>query len=105
MKLLYNSKMHQQHKRGAIELKNADELSVEEIENFYKQVGINVKKQRELKSYTQLQLSQALGHKSVGLVSQAELYLKKQHFNLEHLYKIAYILECDIADFTSELSK
>ena len=59
---------------------------------------MNVKKYRELKGYTQLQLSQALGHKSVGLVSQAELYLKKQHFNLEHLYKIAYILECDVAD-------
>jgi hypothetical protein len=35
-------------------------------------------------------------HKSVGLVSQAEIYLKKQHFNLEHLYKIAYILECNL---------
>jgi len=80
-------------------LKNAEELPVEAIENFYKQVGLNIKKQRELKGYTQLELAQALGHKSVGLVSQAELYLKKQHFNLEHLYKIAYILECDITDF------
>jgi len=79
-------------------LKNADELPSEAIDDFYKQIGINVKKYRELKGYTQLQLSQALGHKSVGLVSQAELYLKKQHFNLEHLYKIAYILECNIAD-------
>ena len=79
-------------------MKNADELPSEAIDNFYKQIGINVKKHRELKGYTQLQLSQALGHKSVGLVSQAELYLKKQHFNLEHLYKIAYILECDMVD-------
>jgi len=79
-------------------LKNADELPSEAIDNFYEQIGRNVKKQRELKGYTQLQLSQALGYKSVGLVSQAELYLKKQHFNLEHLYKIAYILECDIKD-------
>ncbi len=79
-------------------MKNADELPSEVIDNFYIQIGINVKKHRELKGYTQLQLSQALGHKSVGLVSQAELYLKKQHFNLEHLYKIAYILECDITE-------
>jgi len=79
-------------------LKNADELPSEAIDDFYKQIGINVKKYRELRGYTQLQLSQALGHKSVGLVSQAELYLKKQHFNIEHLYKIAYILECDVAD-------
>jgi len=83
-------------------LKNADELPSEAIDNFYKQIGMNVKKYRELKSYTQLQLSQALGHKSVGLVSQAELYLKKQHFNLEHLYKIAYILECDITELIVE---
>ena len=80
-------------------MKNADELPSEAIDNFYIQIGMNVKKQRELKGYTQLQLSQALGHKSVGLVSQAELYLKKQHFNLEHLYKIAYILECDFKEF------
>ena len=79
-------------------MKNAEELPIETIDNFYKQIGSNVKKYRELKGYTQLQLSQALGHKSVGLVSQAELYLKKQHFNLEHLYKIAYILECDLSE-------
>ena len=83
-------------------MKNADELPSEVIDNFYKQIGMNVKKYRELKGYTQLQLSQALRHKSVGLVSQAELYLKKQHFNLEHLYKIAYILECDITELIAE---
>ena len=79
-------------------MRNSDELPLETIDNFYKQIGITIKKKREAKGYTQLQLSQALGHKSVGLVSQAELYLKKQHFNLEHLYKIAYILECDLID-------
>jgi transcriptional regulator with XRE-family HTH domain len=51
------------------------------------------------KGLTQLQLSQALGHKSVGLVSQSELYLKKQHFNIKHLYQIAYILDVDICTF------
>jgi len=85
-------------KVGVIDLRNADELPLETIDNFYKQIGMNVKKQRELKGYTQLQLSQALGHKSVGLVSQAEIYLKKQHFNLEHIYKLAYILECKLSD-------
>lgn len=79
-------------------MKNTDELPLETIDNFYKQIGSNVKKYRLEKGYTQLELSQALGHKSVGLVSQAELYLKKQHFNIEHLYKIAFILECDISD-------
>jgi len=77
-------------------LKNIDELPLDAIDKFYMQIGTNVKKYRIKKGYTQLQLALALNHKSVGLVSQAELYLKKQHFNLEHLYKIAYILECDI---------
>jgi len=79
-------------------LKNIDELPLDTIDKFYIQIGANVKKYRVKKGYTQLQLALALNHKSVGLVSQAELYLKKQHFNLEHLYKIAYILECDILD-------
>jgi len=79
-------------------LKSIDELPSDAIDKFYTQIGKNVKKYRMKKGYTQLQLALALNHKSVGLVSQAELYLKKQHFNLEHLYKIAYILNCDILD-------
>ena len=77
-------------------MKNIDELPLDAIDEFYMQIGANVKKYRVKKGYTQLELALALNHKSVGLVSQAELYLKKQHFNLEHLYKIAYILECNI---------
>ena len=79
-------------------MKNTEELPADAIDNFYKQVGMNVKNQRIKSGYSQLQLSQALNHKSVGLVSQAELYLNKQHFNLEHLYKIAFVLECDLSD-------
>ena len=79
-------------------MKNIDELPSEAIDNFHKQIGKNVKKYRNKKGYSQLELSYALNHKSVGLVSQAEIYLNKQHFNLEHLYKIAYILDCTIID-------
>ena len=79
-------------------MKNVENLSIDAIDEFHKKIGLNVKKMRAKKGYTQLQLSQALNHKSVGLVSQAELYLKKQHFNLEHLYKIAYILECKLSE-------
>lgn len=74
----------------------------EMIEKFHSQIGKNVKKLRERKGYSQLALSQALGHKSVGLISQAEIYYKHQHFNLEHLIKIAYILECKVEDFFQE---
>lgn len=79
-------------------MRTVEDLNDNSIDEFYKQIGLNVKKQREAKKYTQLQLSQALGFKSVGLVSQAELYINKQHFNLKHLYHISYILECDIKE-------
>ncbi len=82
-------------------LRDIDDLPQDAIDDFYKRVGKNVKKYRMKKGYSQLQLSQALHHKSVGLISQAEIYLNKQHFNLEHLYKIAYILECDVCDLIS----
>lgn len=82
-------------------MKNVDELPLETVDNLYKQIGMNVKYYRQKKGYSQLQLSQALNHKSVGLVSQAEIYLNKQHFNLEHLCKIAYILDCELSDLIS----
>lgn len=80
-------------------MKTIDDISTTDVDNLYKEIGINVKKYRELRGITQLQLSLAMNLKSPGLISQAELYTKKQHFNIKHLYQIAYILECDISDF------
>ena len=80
-------------------MRTIEDIDENQIDDFYRTIGLNVKKKRMEKGLTQLQLSQCLGHKSVGLVSQSELYLKKQHFNIKHLYQIAYILECDIIDF------
>jgi len=77
-------------------LRTVEDIDENQIDDFYKLIGSNVKKKRMLKGLSQLQLSQALGHKSVGLVSQSELYLKKQHFNMKHLYQI---LECEVNDF------
>ncbi len=71
----------------------------EQIASFYKLVGKNVKRIRTEKGISQLDLALALGLKSVGLISVAELYHNKRHFNLEHLYKIAAVLECDICEF------
>ena len=75
------------------------EFSEEQIVNFYKLVGSNVKRIRVAKGMSQLDLALALGLKSVGLVSVAEVYYNSKHFNLEHLYKIAAVLECDICEF------
>jgi len=66
---------------------------------FYKTIGANVKKKREEQGITQLALSEMMNLKSSGLISQSELYIKKQHFNLKHLYLIGSVLECDIKEF------
>lgn len=63
-----------------------------DIDNLYLNIGKKVKELREKNNMTQLELSYAMGYKSVSLVSSAELYTKKKHFNLEHLYKISKIL-------------
>jgi len=41
----------------------------------------------------------AIGHKAVGTVSMAEICLNNKHFNIEHLVKIADLLEVEVCDF------
>ena len=84
-------------------MKTATDIETKEIDDFYILIGKNVKKKRMQKSLTQLQLSLSMNFKSVGLIAQAEIYTNKQHFNIKHLYQIAYILECDIEDFFKPL--
>jgi transcriptional regulator with XRE-family HTH domain len=75
------------------------EISTEEIDILYRNIGANVMKIRKEKGMSQLDLALAIGLKSVGLVSVAEIYHNKKHFNIEHLYKISAILDVEITDF------
>ena len=52
---------------------------------------------RKRKGFSQLDL--ALGHKLVTVVSLPEIVHKGKHFNIEHLCKIAEILEVNIGEF------
>lgn len=70
-----------------------------EILVIYKRIGDNVKSARKEKNISQLALSLAIGHKAVGTISMAELGLNNKHFNIEHLVKIADVLEVDICEF------
>ncbi len=74
-------------------------ISSDKMLKIYKQIGINVKNARKSKNISQLALSLAIGHKAVGTVSMAELCIKNKHFNIEHLIKIADVLEIDVCDF------
>jgi transcriptional regulator with XRE-family HTH domain len=67
----------------------------EELEVFYKKLGRNIKRFRREKNITQMQLAHAIDHNSVGYIAKAELYKYKKHFNLEHIYKIAKVLDIE----------
>ena len=66
---------------------------------IYKEIGKRVKAIRTEKGISQLALAMAIGHKAVGTISMAEICLNNKHFNIEHLYKIAEVLEVDVCEF------
>ena len=68
-------------------------------DELYKIIGQNVAKYRKEKGLSQLDLSLAMGYKSVSVVSGAEIYYNGKHFNLEHLLKISRILNIEISEF------
>lgn len=79
------------------------EFEVNDIDKMYRIIGANVMRIRKEKRISQLDLALAIGLKSVGLISVAELYHNKKHFNLEHLYKIARVLDVKISDFLTDI--
>jgi len=84
-------------------LRDFEEKNSDFTQKIYEQIGANVKRLREERNITQLELSHAIGHKSVSVVSCAEICHKNYHFNIEHLSKIAYVLEIDICEFFKEV--
>ena len=75
------------------------DFSQDELKEFHKLVGKNVGKIRRDKNFSQLDLSHLIGCSSVSLISGAEVSFKAVKFNLDHLYKIAKVLEVDICEF------
>lgn len=75
------------------------EFCEEEIKGFQKLIGRNVARLRQAKGMSQLELSLAIGNKSVSLVAGAEAGYNNIRFNTEHLYKISKVLGVEIAEF------
>lgn len=81
------------------DFKDFEDFTEENKELFFKNIGKNISRIRKKHKLSQLKLSQLMGHKSTSLLSGAEIYYNKQHFSLEHLALIAYILNEDISEF------
>jgi transcriptional regulator with XRE-family HTH domain len=73
-----------------------NELTTDELHIL---IGKNVARLRKKANISQLQLSLEMGNKSVSLISSAEIYTNKRHFNISHLHTIAKILKVDICEF------
>jgi transcriptional regulator with XRE-family HTH domain len=84
---------------GYVILNDIENLPSDYSEQLHKIIGQNVKNIRKVKNISQLKLAYALGYKSVSPISGAEIYYNKIHFKIEHLTKIAYLLDVDICDF------
>lgn len=79
-----------------------DELNENYVKDIYINIGKNVKKFRKEKKLSQLDLSYLMGYKSVTIISCCEICHKNYHFNIEHIAKIAKILDINICEFFKE---
>ncbi len=61
-------------------------------------ISANVKKYRELKGFTQMQLALEIGMSGGAYLGRAELRKKNHHFNIRHIAKISKVLEIKIED-------
>jgi len=73
-------------------------VSEENLSNFYKIVSHNVQRLRKEKKKPQLDLVLEMGLKSTSFYSKCENSKDNHHFNLEHIYKIAVILNVEIQE-------
>lgn len=77
-----------------------------ELENFGEKildiVSANVKKYREQKGLTQMQLALEIGLSGGAYLGRAEIRKNNHHFNIKQLAKISKILDVDIKIFFEE---
>lgn len=78
-------------------------MSSVNVEKLNKKIRNNVKNLREKKHKSQLEMALAIGHSSAAFYAKAELGIQNKKFNIEHLCKIAEVLEVDIREFFKDL--
>jgi len=78
-------------------------LTNEELEVYSEEilntVSSNVKKYREKRGYSQMQLALEIGMSSGAYLGRAELRKENHHFNIKHLAKISKVLDIPISSF------
>ena len=77
-------------------------MTIEEIiespEKLHDQISTNVKRLRKENNISQLDLAHEIGLSGNAYITRAEKRTNGHHFNVEHLVKIAKVLNVDIQD-------
>ncbi len=76
-----------------------DITNEKEIDLFFQKISKNIKKLRQEKNLSQLEVALSIGQSSSGFYANAENYSHGKHFNLVHLYKIAKLFDVKIEQF------
>ena len=82
-------------------MKQFCEISDEYIESNHKKISFNIKRIRMEKEITQEYIALSMGFTTATFYTNAENFKNNKHFNLEHLIKIASILDVNICEFFS----
>ena len=69
------------------------------VEEIYNIISSNVIKYRKQKKLSQLQLAIEIGLTGNAFITRAEKRTNNAHFNIEHITKIATVLNVDICEF------
>ena len=80
-------------------MNNLSVVNDDELQKYYEQISNNIKRIRVEKNKPQLDLVLEMGLKSTSFYSKCENSKDNHHFNLEHIYKIAVVLNVDINEF------
>ncbi len=78
------------------------EITEEESNIFHQNISKNVRRIRQEKNLTQLDVSLALGLSNPSFITNAESLNSNKKFNLNQLYKLSKIFNVNICDFFKE---
>jgi len=77
--------------------------TIDDLENYSNHildiVSANVKKYREEKGFTQMQLALEIGLTGGAYLGRAEIRKDNHHFNIKHIVRIAKVLDVDVCKF------
>lgn len=84
-------------------MKFYSDISENEIEKIYNRIVENIKRIRISKNISQEKVALSMGFTTATFYTNAESLKRGKHFNLEHLIRIAHILEVDIKELFDEV--